>query len=49
MDVVYFETGDWLCVDLDRSRDADHASVIQYSVGNYNHYVVTSDRVLSVL
>ena len=30
---MYFETGDRICADFRRSGNADHAPVIEYSMG----------------
>ena len=35
---MYFETGDRICADFRRSGNADHAPVIEYSIGDCDHY-----------
>ena len=35
---MYFETGDRICADFRRSGNADHAPVIEYSMGDCDHY-----------
>ena len=37
---MYFETGDRICADFRRSGNADHAPVIEYSMGDCDHYCV---------
>ena len=46
---MYFETGDRICADFRRSGNADHAPVIEYSMGDCDHYCVAFNRILSVL
>ena len=45
---MYFETGDRICADFRRSGNADHAPVIEYSMGDCDHYCVAFNRILSV-
>ena len=44
---MYFETGDRICADFRRSGNA--APVIEYSMGDCDHYCVAFNRILSVL
>ncbi len=46
---MYFETGDRIFADFRRSGNADHAPVIEYSMGDCDHYCVAFNRILSVL
>ena len=47
--MMYFETGDRICADFRCSGNADHAPVIECSMGDCDHYCVAFNRILSVL